>query len=393
VKDKMDQNSDRKMRKHGSEHKETIEEFHAPSVEAATPPSDHENYNERKKSEHSNEIQREDGLLDLEYDFSDGGDDDDDDDDLMERKRLALSAPVDSDEDTPVDEETQTSSSDVNFIERKRLAMAPSIVDNGRSTTSEPKRTKNKRLAMAPSFHRRQPNSHTKKSLAYARPSYDTNSVEESKDATAAPDATSLRRQRYPGAYRMSGSQIVMRTEDDDLSQSRNEEGSSATKNEDDPINATLVEDATVEPIQSPSSLEMGASDNDASPVLVTAEKIQKKPWYKVRRIQVVIFIALIVVVGVVIGVVFGVQALQKRGPPPPRSHNNNNDRNDSNRSLELGVASQPPISGSRSPMRPPPPPPGRTEPSMDHSPPKSHTIVHRGDHHLRGRRRGRRTR
>ena len=53
-------------------------------------------------------------------------------------------------------------------------------------------------------------------------------------------------------------------------------------------------------------------------PVLVAAERIQKKPWYKVKRIRVVIVVGLIVMTAFVLIVTYSVRALRPRRPPPP---------------------------------------------------------------------------
>ena len=130
----------------------------------------------------------------------------------------------------------------------------------------------------------------------------------------------------FPGAYRMAGDTTVVR-DDDEYTESQY---STATTNQqaDDTVNAMLVQDAEVEPTPSNDHDERMQDIPEAPPapqaIIVKAQKLEKKPWYKVRRIQVVIAIALLVIVAVVAGVVLAVELTRRNNPPPPPPNDNN---------------------------------------------------------------------
>jgi len=132
----------------------------------------------------------------------------------------------------------------------------------------------------------------------------------------------------YPGAYHVDGMDAGSRRrtqnnhDDNDASPSR---GRSDSENQ-VVLNATLVE--TEEEIQEAQTERkqppVERSSPSPPPVLVQAQKVQKKPWYKVRRIQAVILIALLILIGLVTGLVIGLQAARRSERPPPPPKNNN---------------------------------------------------------------------
>ena len=169
---------------------------------------------------------------------------------------------------------------------------------------------------------------------------------------------------RYPGAYRFRGSQqqqqSTLSSEDYDHHQEETRSGADGpVQNGDTPgaIQATLIEDASVTPfpstvmddvhrITTPASgshdhddVDNNNNNDNNNMVLVEASTLRKKPWYKVKRIRVVLAVTFLVLIGVVVGVVYGVRAAISDGPPPPKGgrDGNNNDGGGGNNSNDQG--------------------------------------------------------